>query len=676
MSALPAGLRWPVAERGALVDRLARRAGLGAEVELHGVRVTYDALPGLVRGGGPAVLSVHDADGVDLIAVLGPTDLLGRVPLLSTDGRTRRVPVARVVAALRAGIEASQAGAVEALLDAAGVPGARRPRARAALLAERLRGASMGGGRLVRAAPHAPAVTQAREAGVIGPLGASLLTRALATGLGLAGWAVVGRGALDGRIAPGWVLGWALLMLTALVLERATAWHQGQLALRGGAWVKQTLLRGAMKADPEGYRADGVGGVLARVQESQAIEDLVLSGGLGAVLAGVDLLAAGWVLSRAPGGGWLVALLAAVVAGLLVAAARLRRLQGASTDDRRRLTHLLVERMVGHRTRLAQAAPARWHDDEDDALEAWHRSTRALDGHRVTLAAALQGGWSLAALSELGLQFALAPASPGALALALGGVLWAQIALNAVAGSLEGLVAASISWREIRGLLWSARRPPEVGEAVPPAAVGPGEVLLRAAELRYAWPGRPPVLDGVDLTLRAGDRVLLTGPSGGGKSTLAALMTGLRRPDGGLLLLAGLDPATLGEQRWRQLAVAAPQFHENHVFENSLGFNLLLGRAWPASPEELEEARQLCDALGLDELLARMPGGMGQFVGESGWRMSHGERSRVFLARALLQGAPLVVLDESFAALDPQTLGRCLDVALARAGTLVVIAHP
>ena len=63
-------------------------------------------------------------------------------------------------------------------------------------------------------------------------------------------------------------------------------------------------------------------------------------------------------------------------------------------------------------------------------------------------------------------------------------------------------------------------------------------------------------------------------------------------------------------------------------------------------------------------------------IGETGWQLSHGERSRLYIARALLQGAEVVVLDESFAALDPETLERALRCVLRRARTLVVIAHP
>lgn len=101
-----------------------------------------------------------------------------------------------------------------------------------------------------------------------------------------------------------------------------------------------------------------------------------------------------------------------------------------------------------------------------------------------------------------------------------------------------------------------------------------------------------------------------------------------------------------------------------------------MGRNWPASADELTEARELCEELGLGPLLQRMPSGLMQMVGETGWQLSQGERSRIFLARALLQKAGLTVLDESFAALDPQTLEQCLLCALKNSRALLVIAHP
>src|SRR5262249_1822958 len=102
----------------------------------------------------------------------------------------------------------------------------------------------------------------------------------------------------------------------------------------------------------------------------------------------------------------------------------------------------------------------------------------------------------------------------------------------------------------------------------------------------------------------------------------------------------------------------------------------LLGRAWPPTSNDLADATAVCRDLGLDPLLARMPAGLDQAVGESGWQLSEGERSRVFLARALLSKADVVILDECFGSLDPQSLLAAYGAVRARAGALVLIAHP
>ncbi|MET0405058.1 MAG: ATP-binding cassette domain-containing protein, partial [Cystobacter sp.] len=201
--------------------------------------------------------------------------------------------------------------------------------------------------------------------------------------------------------------------------------------------------------------------------------------------------------------------------------------------------------------------------------------------------------------------------------------------------------------------------------------------LLEARGLVFSYQARGlSSLQGCDVRILPGELLLLEVPSGGGKSTLGALLTGLREPSEGVLLLEGLDRRTLGPEGWRRRVVAAPQFQENHILTGSLAFNLLMGRAWPPRPGDLEAAAELCRALGLGPLLARMPAGLEQWVGETGWQLSHGERSRVYIARALLQGSRLVVLDESFGALDPQTLRTALCCVLERAPTVLVIAHP
>ena len=204
-----------------------------------------------------------------------------------------------------------------------------------------------------------------------------------------------------------------------------------------------------------------------------------------------------------------------------------------------------------------------------------------------------------------------------------------------------------------------------------------GRPRLDARDLIYRYQDRgEPVLRGATVVIGDGARILLQGRSGGGKSTLAALLAGLRVPESGLLLWDGLDRGTLGAEGWRRRVALAPQFHENHVLMGTLAFNLLMGRGWPPRPADLEEAERVCRALDLGPLLDRMPAGILQLVGETGWQLSHGERSRLYLGRALLQGAELIVLDESFAALDPRTLRDALAYVLEQAPTVLVVAHP
>jgi ATP-binding cassette subfamily B protein len=122
--------------------------------------------------------------------------------------------------------------------------------------------------------------------------------------------------------------------------------------------------------------------------------------------------------------------------------------------------------------------------------------------------------------------------------------------------------------------------------------------------------------------------------------------------------------------------VAVPQLHENHLFAETLAWNLLLGRPSPPEAAARAAAEQLCRELGLGPLLDRLPAGIDQRIGEAGWALSDGEASRVCLARALLQQPDLLILDESLAALDPATRLAVLAAAEKGACTLIVIAHP
>jgi ATP-binding cassette subfamily B protein len=306
-----------------------------------------------------------------------------------------------------------------------------------------------------------------------------------------------------------------------------------------------------------------------------------------------------------------------------------------------------------------------------------------MDGMSAVLEAVASRGWLIIGLAALTRGF-VAGVAPTTLAIALGSIILGARALRLSACGLAQLASAVIAWRQVAPLFTAAARP--VAEGAPIAqsmaasagAAREGVPLLEAHDLTFRHEGREePVLRACTLRINRDDRILLEGPSGAGKSTFGAILVGLRDPQTGMLLLNGLDRPSLGARAWRRRVVAAPQFHENHVLAGTFLFNVLMGTdAWPPRRRDLEEVEAVCRELGLGDLLARMPGGLFQMVGETGWQLSHGERSRLYVARALLQHADLVVLDESFAALDPENLARALRCVLARARTLVVIAHP
>jgi ATP-binding cassette subfamily B protein len=218
----------------------------------------------------------------------------------------------------------------------------------------------------------------------------------------------------------------------------------------------------------------------------------------------------------------------------------------------------------------------------------------------------------------------------------------AQGAFSEIAGAISSLVNMHIAWNNAGDLFRAAARVDPYG--LPSASVteiraedNDGGAILeaRGVSFRYAASGEA-VLDRCSLRVSKGERVLLEGPSGGGKSTLAALLAGLRDPTAGLVLHHGIDRATLGTSTWRKKIASVPQFHENHILSSSLLFNLLLGRRWPATKDDRDLAEKVCKSLGLGPLIERMPAGLEQVVGETGWQLSHGERTRIFLARALL----------------------------------------
>ena len=654
------------------VERWLEHAAASLEVEVEPVSTSVAELTPVLSRGGPALLRIGRAEPRYLVVLRSRGR---RVRCLGPDLRVHREDPEAIRSALCSHLEQPLGDRIEHLLRTAHVPKNRQAKAQKALVSESLSQHRLHPGWLVRLPPRVSIWRQLaadRQHLRLATVSGCHLVQHL---LMILGWALIGRGALLGRLDVGWLLGWGALILSILPIQLATVHQQGRLLLRTSLLLKRRLLAGVLRLEPEEVRHDGAGQLLGRVFETEALESLLLGGGHLAVLSTIELIAAAAVLTLGAGGSWHALLFVGWVAVVILLSVRLFRARTQWAEARLEVTNDLIEQMVGHRTRLVQQRPERWHEGEDRLLVQYLRTALRLNRIRPLLDLAPRA-WRLLGVAGLIAPFTVGNATTTGLAVAVGGVLLGSRALSRLTGGISDLSAAAIAWQRIEFLYRAAGRTGPTNAAL----LDPGtqdRTLMVARDITYHYPSRHRlVLDEVKLQVRRGDQILLLGPSGGGKSTLAALLAGIRSHHDGLMLLHGLDRTSLGLAQWRSSVVMAPQFHENHVLTDTFAFNLLMGRGWPPRPGDLEDAEEVCRELGLDQLLAKMPSGMEQMVGESGWQLSHGEQGRLFIARAILQRPELLVLDESFGALDPESLAATMECVRRRAPTLIVIAHP
>lgn len=663
-------------------DRWLVDTGECVGIDVQAVGAGYAELARVLERCAPALLRLPAAASPTYLAVLGANRR--HLRLLTPELARVCVPLADVRAELVSALEAGPARRLEQWLASTGVPRRRRARARAALLEVLLGGQQITGLWLLRSDPGHRFAALLTRSGVWSSAGTAALLSLAQVGTTLGGWALLGRGALSGSIEPAWIVAWVFTIASALPLQIGSRWLGGKAIERAALLLEQRLLCGALRLDPDQIRARGSGRLLAMVSECEALETAGLNGAFAAVLALIQLTSAAVILVLGAGGfSHLVLLLVwtGFSAILLRKAWRARR---QWIGERLGLACSLLENVLGHRTRVAQQPAASWHALEDPQTAQHLATSRDLDRAQANLAVLPARGWLVVGFVGL-IPAVLARATPLELGVAIGGLLQASMAFAGLTASAASLGSAALAWKTVRELFHAAARTPRQGRPLlgaPSLAAGhegsaPNEPVLDVRGLTYRYrAGSDPVLRDCGFSLRAGEHLLLEGASGGGKSTLAALLLGLRSAEAGHILLGGLDRPTLGASAWLRRIASAPQFHENHILSASLAFNLLMGRAWPPAEDDLREAANVCRELGLGPLLARMPSGLHQIVGETGWQLSHGERSRIFLARALLQPSALLVLDETFGALDPATLRQCMSAVLARPKALIVIAHP
>jgi ABC-type multidrug transport system fused ATPase/permease subunit len=511
--------------------------------------------------------------------------------------------------------------------------------------------------------PQAGRVLRAESAG----LAAALLDGALVVLLARFVEGAGGRGATEYGVAMG------LVVLRAL-LSRAQAASQGEATARVRAALSSALHQRLLRVPLARLRAAGSGDLLARVFHDaplaaafalhvvpQAALQVVRAGVLLGIAARFDPVTAGLVLL-------------AVLPLLLLARAlgrRSARLHGelalrhgalfAATEDALAAPEAL---------RAFRAAGA-----EQRRFDRLAQGVAEIEGRAARMTAA-----SEPAAAAVGTLLLLALIARGHAVVAAG-----EQTLGALAAALAAGAAALISLRGLVGLhshaqqgrIAALRVAELLAAELEPAADADREVApafsreIAFEAVTFEYPGRTPALSRVDLVLRRGERLALVGETGGGKTTLLRLLLRLEAPAAGRLTLDGIDAAAVPIGAWRALFGFVPQ--DAQLLSRSIEENLRLGRDSASAPEVEAAAR----AAGLGGLLARLPAGLATEIGAAGRQLSGGERLELALARALLGGPAVLVLDEVTASLDSLSERRALD-AIRRASdgrTLLLVTH-
>ena len=195
-----------------------------------------------------------------------------------------------------------------------------------------------------------------------------------------------------------------------------------------------------------------------------------------------------------------------------------------------------------------------------------------------------------------------------------------------------------------------------------------GRIELRDIRYRYG-PNDPLILDNLDLSVAPGEHIAITGPSGGGKSTLLKILLGLVQPDEGQVLIDGVDIERFGYKNFHEQIGAVLQ--DDQLFAGSLAENIALF----AVAVYLDRGQEAAAAAALLEDIAAMPLGFDTMVGDMGSSLSGGQKQRLLLARAIYRQPRILIMDEGTSHLDPQR-EQAVNQAVANLGiTRIVVAH-
>ena len=293
--------------------------------------------------------------------------------------------------------------------------------------------------------------------------------------------------------------------------------------------------------------------------------------------------------------------------------------------------------------------------------------------------------WLTSTFATMKLSFALFPSTligtlPTALALANSGSITAPQAALAVmlsmsmVGSLAKLEVFSENIRQVQFTVRNLEEFLEMPELPEPAAraeIKRTDVELKNVHFSYTGDAADEVLHGVDLRLPEGSFTALVGPSGGGKSTVAKLIARFWDVTSGEITIGGVNVRDMPISQLSEYVSFVTQ--DNFLFRGSLLENIRLGDPNAGDEEVMAAAR----AAQCEEFISKLSQGYNTPAGEAGKRLSGGERQRIAIARAMLKDAPVIILDEATAYIDPENEDRLQKAieALTRNKTIIMIAR-
>ena len=473
--------------------------------------------------------------------------------------------------------------------------------------------------------------------------------------------------------------GTILALLLVLAARAAVAYGGEVAALRAAARIKSQLRRGliarALRLGPSWLSGQRPGEITTLAVTGLDALDAYFARYLPSlVLACLVPLA---VLARVTAADWLSGLVIAVTLPLIPLFAILI---GSYSAARTRRQWLLLSRLGGHFLDVVEGLPtlkafgrARVQAEVIRNVTGEYR-TATMAALRITFLSALVLELSAALATalvavEVGLRLLAGHIGYETALLVLLLTPEAYLPLRNVGAQFHASAEGTAAAQRALDILELPEPAPPHGNAGRDADLRTQPVTLTDVVLEY--PGRAAALRGISLTISPGERILLTGPSGAGKSSLLALLLRFCEPTAGRIDVGGADLAAIPHASWRRQIAWVPQ--RPYLFAGTVAENIALG-APDATAAAIRQAARLA---GAEEFIDALPGGFSAFLPERGLILSAGQRQRVALARAFLRDAPLVLLDEPTAHLDPAGARQIMAVieTLMAGRTVLLVTH-